>query len=158
MVCGGSRGLTHSRCAPLLEAFPAIDGPALRHFEGHGSLLATLRTNRSGNSARASVPLLSYATRCGGPFRLARPTPLGLILKPLIGVKELFSGGKHELRSAINALEDLVFVFHEIAPYALKLPDQGGAELPQEAAEPLLGLTPSRAGPSCVPACAPTLP
>jgi hypothetical protein len=95
---------------PLLEAFPAKYRPSLRWPKGNRGFLPALRAirlrlcaNRTG--VRASATL--------GPFRLARFTSFGLVLKSLVREEHLLAGGKHELRPALGALQHLIVIFHE---------------------------------------------
>jgi hypothetical protein len=47
---------------------------------------------------------------------LAGFAPLGFVLEPLVGEEELLTRGEDELRSAVDALEDLIPVFHPWLP------------------------------------------
>jgi hypothetical protein len=46
-------------------------------------------------------------------FGLAGLAAFWFVLKPLVGKKELFAGRENELRSAVDALEDPIPVFHD---------------------------------------------
>jgi len=62
------------------------------------------------------------------PFGLARLTALWLVLEPLIREEKLFACRENEFRSAIDALEDPIPVFHDLPPWLTgPAPD---AELP----------------------------
>jgi len=94
----------------LLEAFAAVDGPALGRFERDSGFLAALRTDRLGfhplDAAAGIASLHAVAFAC-----LAA---LGLVLESLIHKKHLLAGGENELRTAFSALQNLVMVFHTL--------------------------------------------
>lgn len=50
------------------------------------------------------------------PLGLARLTALRLVLEPLIREEKLFACRENEFRSAIDALEDPIPVFHDLPP------------------------------------------
>src|SRR5579863_1895562 len=94
------RRLCCAHRAPLLEAFAAEDGAALRRTERHRRFFATLRASRLrfGTHRRgAAICAAPYAFRT---LRLARLATLGLVLEALVGEKHLLAGSKHKLRIA----------------------------------------------------------
>ena len=96
--------------SPLLEAFTAIHGAALRRFEGHGRLFSTLRADRF-----RFHPLdggRRFATLRAN--RLTSLATLGLVLEALIREKHLLAGGENEFSPALGALQDFVMVFHTL--------------------------------------------
>jgi hypothetical protein len=104
------RELRSAHGAPLLEAFPAKDRPALRRAEGHRSFLPALRTIRLRFGAHRRTPTSSAtAFRALG---LASLAPLGLVLEALIREKHLFARSKDKLGATLRTLQDLIVVFH----------------------------------------------
>jgi hypothetical protein len=102
-----------SCCPTLFEAFPAVDGAPLGWLEGYGSFLAALRTNGAG--FHAPTPLsIEQLTSLG----LTGLTALRLVFEPLIREEKLFACRENEFRSAIDALEDPIPVFHDMPPMA----------------------------------------
>jgi len=94
----------------LLKALPAEHWPPLRGAKWHGCLFPTLR---------AGSPRLDLGvalSRCRSQYRdaltLAGLAALGFVLELLVVEKELFTGGKDEIRTAIYALEYFVLELH----------------------------------------------
>ena len=119
--------LGRSRCAPLLEALPAEDRPALGWLKGNSGFLAATRTIRPG--------LYFGVITCGGcrthgrrPLRLTRFATFGLVLELLVVEEKLFTGCKNEIAATVDALEDLILKFHGgVAPSAPVPGDRLGA-------------------------------
>lgn len=100
---------------PLLrEAFAAQDGAALGWAEGHGGLLAALRTYRPGFNPREMmrIPQGLWVGKNGDALGLAVLAALRFILEILVAEKDLFPGSKNELAPAIDAGQYLVLEFH----------------------------------------------
>jgi hypothetical protein len=101
---------SHRGCFPAEEAFPAINRPALRGFEGYRSLPTALRTHGHGF--------------CFGKPRTRRPlalgfailAALGFILKILVVEEVLFSRCEYEICSAIYAFENAILKLRHISP------------------------------------------
>ena len=107
-LCGGY-------VAPLYKALTTEDGPSLGGFEGDGRFFAALRTGGSGFDAgvlMGSVSRAGVGIEHSNALRLAGFTALGLVFKLLVVEKELFPGGEHKLRTAVDAGEYLVLKFH----------------------------------------------
>jgi hypothetical protein len=101
----------------LLEALPTEDGPALRRFEGHSSLLPTPGTTGSGLHSR--VVAWRGASQGGDAFRFAGFTTFGLVLELFVVEKELFTGSKNEVGAAVDTFQNLILEFHgELLPSA----------------------------------------
>src|SRR3974390_2795084 len=96
-----ARRRTHG--PPLLEAFAAEHGPALRRTERNRSFLPPLRAGGFGFRALATVGTGTRALRTLG---LAVLAPLWFVLKTLVGEEHLFAGGEDELLPAFRALQD----------------------------------------------------
>ncbi|HEY0701491.1 MAG TPA: hypothetical protein VGD60_01880 [Candidatus Acidoferrales bacterium] len=97
--------------SPVLKTFPAIHRTPLRRLERNGSFLSALRANR-----------LRFHSLCrsagGGPARravcLACFTPLGLVLKTLVGEEHLLARSKNKLGRTFGAFQDPIVVFHTL--------------------------------------------
>jgi len=92
----------------LLKALPAIDGTPLSRLEGNSGLFTTLRTDRAGFHTPMALPIEQLRS-----LGLTRFTALRLVLKPLVREKELLASRENEFRSAVDALEDPIPVFHD---------------------------------------------
>ncbi len=95
---------------PLLEAFPAKNGPPLRRAERNRGFFSALRAGRFGLRPLV-VRALARARRALG---FAVLTPLGLILEALVGEEHLFAGGENKLLTAFRTLQNLIVVFHTL--------------------------------------------
>jgi hypothetical protein len=109
--CVSGVHLTGANHSSLLEAFAAIDGPALRHLERNRGFFSALRADRSCHHTRAGVCGRSIRTR-RSPLRLAVLAALRLIPKAFAGVEKLLARRENKFRPAVNTLKSLVFVFH----------------------------------------------
>jgi hypothetical protein len=107
-LCGCARSSDRSS---LLKALPAIHGTPLRRLEGDRGLFTALRADRLRfHPLRISrIPVVPLRAIC-----LARLAPLRLVLETLVGEEHLLAGGEDEFRSAIDALQHLVMVFHTL--------------------------------------------
>src|SRR6267154_5098080 len=176
MACGTRSALRPALCrrtthgTPLLEAFTAEHGTPLRRAERNCRFLPALRTGRF--SLRPLEVTLARALRA---FRFAVLTPLGLVLKALVGEKHLFAGGENKLLTAFRTLQDLIVVFHTLlrdsalvqSPQHLRphqiglrryecgsLPDLSEAAQENRWVAPSAwGVSPAPAAASCVNAC-----
>jgi hypothetical protein len=97
--------------APLLEAIATVDGPTLGGLEGNRGFLAALGAFGGGLGA-----LAAWATHDLAPLRFTGFTPLGLVLKAFVGVKNLLACGEGKISPAIDAFEGLIPVFHAWLP------------------------------------------
>jgi len=102
------RSSRRPRCSPLLKALPAINRAPLSRLEGHRSFFATLRADRTGFHTPVSLPVQQLRS-----FGLAGLTAFWFVFKPLVSKKELFASRENEFRSAVDALEDPIPVFHD---------------------------------------------
>src|SRR5579862_951001 len=97
--------------SPLLKAFAAVHGAALRRLEGHGRFFPTLRADRfrfhSLDGGRRRFTALDAN-------RLATLATLGLVLEALVREKHLLAGGEDEFSPALGALQNFVMVFHTL--------------------------------------------
>jgi|SRR5579864_342034 len=93
--------------APLLEAFAAVDGPALSRLEGNRSFLPALRARGFRFGALKSAGTGAFCSS-----RLTGLATLGLVLEALIGEKHLLAGGENKFRTAFRALQDPIVIFH----------------------------------------------
>ena len=100
----------------MREAFAAKDGTALRGAEGHGRVLAALGAGGARFDAGVALSVAVAGSVRGSqhcdPFGLAGFATLGLVLKAFVVKKELFPGGEHELRAAVDADQYLILKFH----------------------------------------------
>jgi len=98
------------KSSPLLKAFTAVYGAALRRLKRHGRFFSTLRADR----------FRFYALGGGRRFttlranRLTSLATLGLVFEALIREKHLLAGGENEFSPALGALQDFVMVFHTL--------------------------------------------
>ena len=95
----------------MLETFAAINRPPLSGLKGHGRLLAALGADRRGFHALGTVAAQRLVA-----LAFTGLAPLGLVLEAFVGVKELLARGKHEIRAAVDALQDPVLVLHASPP------------------------------------------
>ena len=97
-----------------LKAFAAENRAALRRLEGHGGFFPALRACGASLDlrVRAAIALRGRRAEDGNPFGFARLAAFGFVLKLLVVEKQLFSGRKNEIGSAVDALEYLVLEFH----------------------------------------------
>lgn len=96
---------------PLLETFATENRPALCGIEGHCGFLAALGTHGGGLNPLMALTALSLVA-----FGFASLTALGLILKTLFGVKDLFACGEDEILAAFDTLQHPILVFHARPP------------------------------------------
>jgi len=137
VVLSKTRSSGSSRCPALLEAFAAVDRPTLGQLKGNGRFFSALRANRRGHSSGVTV-----AARRLASLSFAVLAPFGLVLKPLVGVKELLARGEYKVRPALHALEYPVSILHAPPLFASALPSaQKG---PAQAARPPLAHRPLR--------------
>ena len=101
---------TRSGGAPLLEALPTEDWPALRGLEWHRGFLAAAGT--VGPGLHFGTTAARGRAQCGRPFALAGLATLGFVLKLLIVEEKLFPGCEDEVSAAVNAFQNLVLEFH----------------------------------------------
>jgi hypothetical protein len=67
------------------------------------------------------------ATATLSPFGFAGFASLWFVFEALVGEKHLFAAGKHELRTALCALQHLVVIFHEpLSPGPVRGRGMGG--------------------------------
>jgi hypothetical protein len=92
-----------------LEAGAAEHWPALRRFEGYGSLGAALRANRTRFRSHA-------AAGSGCTFDLALLAALGIVFELFVVEKKLLARGENEVVSAVDTLEDLIDELHDGFP------------------------------------------
>jgi len=110
--------LSRGRRGPLLlEAFPAKYRASLRRLERDRGFLAALGADRPRFYFRIAARR-SLRAQHAGPLRLARLTPLGLVLELLIVEEQLLPSSEHEIRAAVHALQNLVLEFHGRAPFS----------------------------------------
>ena len=95
---------------PLLKALAAQYRPPLCGTERNSGFFPALRAIRPRLDLSVALSLGGAENR--DPLSLAGLTTLGLILELLIVEKQLFAGGKDEIRTAIDALECLVLELH----------------------------------------------
>lgn len=119
--------LTGANRSSLLEAFAAIDGPALRHLERNRGFFSALRADRSGHHTRVGMCGRSIRTR-RSPLRLAVLAALRLIPEAFAGVEKLLARRENKFRPAVNTLKSLVFVFHpgslSLSPASILKPER----------------------------------
>ena len=119
---GGSAG------SPLLETFPTEDWPALGGFEGDGSLLAT--PGAIGPRFHLVIIAWRRGSQRGGPLGLAIFATFGFVGELLIVEEQLFARRKHEVRSAVDTLQNLILEFHgEVLPSARDSQAHGRGQL-----------------------------
>jgi hypothetical protein len=94
----------------LLEALPTEDWPALRRFEGYGSLLPTAGTTGSG--LHSGIVTWRGGSQGGGAFGFADFTTFGFVLELFIVEEQLFPGCKDEVGTAVDTFQNLVLEFH----------------------------------------------
>jgi hypothetical protein len=109
-ICfGKSSGARHA--AALLKTFAAQYRSSLGGTERNGRLFPALRAVCPRFGFRERVPVRSHAGT-GRPFAFAVLAAFGFVLELLVVEEQLFSGCKHEIRSAVDALQNLVLEFH----------------------------------------------
>jgi hypothetical protein len=91
--------LSRTHGSPLLEAFAAEDGPALRGTKWNGRFFTALRT--TGARFRAHRAAIAAAGRFS-PFGFATFAALGFVLEPLVGEEHLFSASEYELGGTLR--------------------------------------------------------
>ena len=106
MALGGSRG----RLA-LLETLPAIHWAPLSGLKGNCSFPLASRADCLGFYSLVIAAVLRETKRLR-TFSLAVLTTFWLVLELLIVEKQLFTGGKHEVRSTVHAFQNLVLEIH----------------------------------------------
>src|SRR5262249_13325856 len=94
---------------PLLEAFAAVHGPALRGLEGNRRFLPALRAGRFRFGA-----LVVPGARVLSALRFAGLAPLGLVLEALVGEKHLLASSEDKLCATFRAFQNLIVVFHRL--------------------------------------------
>jgi len=100
----------------MLEALPAQHRPSLRGPERNRSLFPALRAVSPGFRLRIGItagwPMRRRRPQHRHSFTLAVFTALRFVLKLFVVEKQLFTRCEHKIRPTIDALENLVLVFH----------------------------------------------
>ena len=94
----------------LLKAFAAQHRPPLRGTERNSRFFPTLRAIRARLDLRVALSL--RGSQNSYPLTFAGLATLGFVLELLVVEKQLFTGGKDEIRTAIDAFECLVLELH----------------------------------------------
>ena len=141
------------------EAFTAEYGTALCRFEGHGRLLAALRTGGARFGFCEAGPARRGSSQNRYPLRLARLASFGFVLELLIVEEQLFSGSKDEVAAAVDTFEHFILEFHDRSPHSpLAITRHGNQWLPRACAQsryaPPSKLTAPLGRPACTRACA----
>jgi hypothetical protein len=108
---------------PLLKALPAEHRTSLCRLEGHGRVLAALRTTGAGfNPWRTLHRRRCYRVDTCHFSRFAVLAPFGFVLEPLVVEEQLLTGCEDEVRTTVDTLQYLVLELHDgDAPLAVQL-------------------------------------
>jgi len=94
-----------------LKTLPAQYGPPLCRPEGDGRVFAALRATGARLSP-TDAAVVSGCSESGNAFRLTILAALGFVLELFIVEEELLASGEDEIRTAVDALQNLVLEFH----------------------------------------------
>lgn len=122
---GHTQSVDRGSDALFLKTGAAEDRAVLRGAERHGSFFTAGEALRTCFHAHPHAPALGFA----------RFTTLGIVLKLFVVEKELFARCKHEITSAVIALENSIRKLHGRFPHAGKM-DRKSAVIARD--EPVL--------------------